>query len=157
MRNAIMLPTKLLINLIENNRISQLDMASFILTAIIFTKDLNDLVFFVTEESTWPNNICEIVGRIILAQVGSLIMLSTLVGFFVHYKVPLGANYVQQNFEEYGIWGETFTREDLRTMQIVAYVLFCILVLLIMVQGARIYEVIRTQNKSELMVENLIK
>ena len=111
-----MLLSKLLINLFENNRISQLDMASFAVTAILFTNDLNDLIFFVTEESTWPTNIYKVVGRIMFAQVGSLIMLLTLVGFFKHYEVPLGANYVQQNYEDYGIWGETYTREDLKGM-----------------------------------------
>ena len=69
-------------------------MASFAFTAILFTNDLNDLVFFVTEKSTWPTNIYKVVGRTMLAQVGSLIMLLTLVGFFKHYKVPLSANYV---------------------------------------------------------------
>ena len=154
MRNAIMLPSKLLVNLVKNNRISQLDMASFAFTAILFTNDLNDLVFFVTEESKWPTNIYKVVGRIMLAQVGSLIMLLTLVGFFKHYKVPLSANYVQQNYEDYGIWGETYTREDLKGMQIAVYALLFVLILIIAIQGARIYKVIRPQLKSESMVES---
>ena len=62
-----MLPSKLLLNLVENTRISQFDMASFAFTAILFTNDLNDLVFFVTEASTWPTNIYKVVGRIMLA------------------------------------------------------------------------------------------
>ena len=149
-----MLPSKLLVNLVENTRISQLDMASFALTAVLFTNDLNDLVFFVTEESKWPNNIYKVVGRIMLAQVGSLIILLTFVGFFKHHDVPLDANYVQQNYEDYGIWGETYTREDLEWMQNAVYALLFVLILLIAVQGARIYKVFRPQLKSESTVES---
>ena len=61
---------------------------------------------------------------------------------------------MQQNFEEYGIWGETYTRENLKGMQIAVYALLFLLILLIAVQGARIYKVIWPKYKSESVVES---
>lgn len=154
-RNFVMLPSKFLVNLIENNRISKFDLISYTLTAIMFTRGLNSLVFLKTEDSKWPQNTCKIFGRFLLSQMGSVYVLGTLLIFFTYHEVPLDANYVQINYEKYGIWGETYSREAIDNLKITSMVLWVTLVIIAVVQAIRYSCLTRLQRKKVISVEKL--
>jgi hypothetical protein len=119
-QNAVMLPTKLLIFLQPNARVSSFDILNFMFTFLSLTVGINQLEFDLEDfniEEFLPS--CPLSLRytlialrtIVLSQLASIIVFLTFYCFFASHGVSMSDNFVQKNYDQFGVWGETYTQD----------------------------------------------
>jgi hypothetical protein len=97
--DAVMLPTKMLIFLQPNTRVSGFDIMNFLFTFLSLSSSINNLVFeFDVIDFNCPNFLQQnliAVLMIIGSQLAVIIVFLTFYGFFSSHGLSMSENYVQ--------------------------------------------------------------
>ena len=132
-----MIPTKLLVFLQPNIRFSQFDAINFIFSYILFTRGISSRL---SNYLTGEKRCAKILLNFMLSQLALIITAVTFAIFFTAHGVPLTANFVQQNYDDFGIWGETYSRTDLDIIFGISVALWIFSALILSIQLRRYFK-----------------
>lgn len=62
------------------------------------------------------------IKKIFISQLAIIIVYITFYSFFTQRGVSMSDNFVQANYEKYGVWGEIYTREFLIKMGLISLI-----------------------------------
>lgn len=118
-----MLPIKLIIFLKPNTKASKFEILNLLFSFYSLTLGINTTIYDIFEDadnlrnfSCFPTplrNVCNTFKLVFASQISTIIVTFTFYIFFAAHGISMTDNFVQENYDKFGIWGETYSRDEL--------------------------------------------